>query len=67
MPNQTYLVKYLHAGAFIPFRTTWIREIQEGYFHSWLGITVQIVNKYFPNSLATIKKHLYQFRKTIDE
>ena len=33
------------------------------YLQLWPGLTVQLVNKYLPNSVATEKGHIYQSRK----
>ena len=55
MRNQKYLAKYLHEKAFVPVKSTWIRTIQKLYFQSWPRLTVQIINKYLPNIVATSK------------
>ena len=33
------LIQFLHATAFSPVPTTWIRAIQRGFFQSWPGLT----------------------------
>ena len=65
MANQTYLVKYLHAAAFIPVKSTWIKYIQKGYFQSWQGLTVQRVNNYIPNSVAKTRGQIDQVQKNM--
>ena len=65
MKNQTDLVKYLHVAVFRPVHSTWTREIQKWYFQTWTGLTVQLVTKYLPNSVATEKGHMDQARENI--
>ena len=65
MKNQTYSVKYLHVATFSPGNSTWIKSIQKCNFQSWRELTVQLINKYLPNSVATSRGHIYQVRKTM--
>ena len=63
MRNQTDLVKYPHAEAFSPVKTTWINVIQKVYFQSWPVLTAYMVKQYLPNNEITAKAHIEQVRK----
>ena len=54
MANQTDLIKYLHAAAFSPVKSTYIRANQKLYFQSWPVFTVQLVNTCLPNSVSKV-------------
>eukprot|EP00957_Ditylum_brightwellii_P206294 15347724-Ditylum_brightwellii.AAC.1 len=62
-------VNYLHAAAFFPCIKTWKKAITAGYFTTWPGLTVDMVNKYLDKSMSTAKGHLAQqcqnFRSTM--
>ena len=58
-------MQYLHAAAFSPVPTTWIKAIQKGFFTSWPGLTAKVVGRYLPKSIATNKGHLDQTRKNV--
>ena len=59
------LIKFLHATAFSPVPSTWIKAIQRGFFQSWPGLTTAAVRKHLPKSEATTKGHLDQTRKNL--
>lgn len=59
------LIKFLHATAFSPVKSTWLKAIKSGFFQSWPGITTQAVTKHFPQSEATTKGHMDQTRKNV--
>jgi hypothetical protein len=61
--NIPALIKFMHAMAFSPVETTWVKAINKGFFQSWPGITATAVHKYFPKSTATTKGHMDQTRK----
>ena len=52
------LVRYMHAAAGFPVRSTWLRAIKNGNLNSWPGLTYNNASKYFPQSLETIKWHM---------
>ena len=58
-------MKYLHAAAFIPVKSTWIKNIHKRYFQSCPGITVKLVNKYLWNSVSTARGHIDQIRENM--
>jgi hypothetical protein len=59
------LIKFLHAAAFSPVKSTWLKAIKNGFFQSWPGLTSQAVTKHFPQSEATTKGHMDQTRKNV--
>ena len=63
--NLPALIKFLHAAAFSPVKSTWLKAAQRGFFHSWPGITPLAISKHFPASEATTKGHLDQTRKNV--
>ena len=58
MTTNRDLVQYLHRCAGCPVVSTCTRAIQAGYFVTWSGLTVKLVRKHLPKSLATTKGHL---------
>jgi hypothetical protein len=60
--NLKGLINYLHATAFSPVKSTWIKAIKNGSFSSWPGLTEHAVEKHLSKSIATVKGHLNQQR-----
>ena len=54
------LVRYMHAAAGFPVRSTWLKVIKNGNFNSWPGLTYNNAAKYCPRSMETIKGHMVQ-------
>ena len=57
------LIRFLHASAFSPAKDTLIKAIKKHHFKSWPGLTVKLVRKSLPDSVATAKGHLNQERQ----
>jgi hypothetical protein len=57
------MIKFLHATAFSPVKSTWIAAIKRGYFATWPGLTTATVNKHYPQTIATSKGHMDQSRQ----
>ena len=57
------LVQYLHACCFSPVPSTFKKAIKKGFLKSFPGLTVELVDKYLPTSIATAKDHLVQERQ----
>jgi hypothetical protein len=53
-------IKYLHATAFSPVKSTWIKTIKNGNFSSWPHLAEHVVEKHLSKSTATVKGHLNQ-------
>jgi hypothetical protein len=57
------MIKFLHAMAFSPVKSTWIAAIKRGYFTTWPELTTAAVDKHYPQTTATAKGHLDQSRQ----
>jgi hypothetical protein len=51
------LASFLHARAFSPLPSTFLRATQRGHFTSWPGLTPSLIKKHLAKSLATSKGH----------
>jgi hypothetical protein len=60
--NFKELTNYIHAAAFSPVKSTWIKAIQNVNFSSWPGLTEDAVQKHLSKSTAPVKGHLNQQR-----
>ena len=60
LPSMEALVRYMHAAAGFPVRSTWLKSIKNGNFNTWPGLTYNNAAKYFPQSMETIKGHMVQ-------
>jgi hypothetical protein len=60
--NLKELINYLHATAFSPVKSTWIKAIKNGNFSSWPELTEHTTENYLSKSSATEKGHLNQQR-----
>jgi hypothetical protein len=58
-------IKYLHAAAGFPTKDTWVKAIKSGNYVSWSGLTVDVVNIYFPEAIKTQKGHIKKQRQNI--
>jgi hypothetical protein len=63
--RNSRMIRYLHATAFSPVKTTWLAAIKRGYFASWPGLTTAAVAKHYPQTPATAKGHMVQTRQNI--
>jgi hypothetical protein len=62
---MTKIIWYLHAVAGFPMKDTWIKAIKNGHYKTWPGLTVEAVNKHFPDSIETHKGHLKKQRQNV--
>ena len=58
--SKQELKLFYHAACFSPTKRTFVDAIKRNAFESWLGLTVELVNKYLPRTEATIKGHIRQ-------
>ena len=65
LSTKSYIVQYLHRGAFSPVVSTWTATITAGFLTTWPGLTSSLVRKHIPKSLATAKRHLRQDRQNL--
>ena len=57
------LAKYLHAACFAPVQSTWIRAIENNHFSTWPGLSVELIKKHLPKSVATVQGHVKRERQ----
>ena len=58
--SKQELILFYHAACFSPPKRTFVEAIKRNAFASWRGITADLINKYLPNTEATIKEHIRQ-------
>ena len=63
--TSSELALFLHAAAGYPTKTTLITAINKGYFSTWPGLTAQLIKKYLPTSVPTIKGHIKQEQQNL--
>ena len=59
------LSQWYHATLFSPVKQTLILVIKKGYFTTWPCLTIELINKHLPQSMATDKGHMHQIRKNL--
>ena len=65
LPRVRALVRYFHAAAGYPVRSTWLKSIGSGNYSTWPGLTLANATKYCPSATATILGHLVQKRQGV--
>jgi hypothetical protein len=65
LPSMPQSIRYLHAAAGFPTKDSWIKAINNGNYATWPGITVEAVNKHFPESVETQKGHMKKQRQNV--
>ena len=65
LPSVEALIRYFHAAAGYPVRSTWLKAIGAGSYSTWPGLTLANATKYFPSATATILGHLVQKRQGV--
>ena len=65
LPSLEALVRYFHAAAGFPVRTTWIKAIKMGNYRTWPGLVMANATAYCPSSDETIKGHIVQSRQGV--
>ena len=55
LPSIEQTIRYLHAAAGFPTKTTWLKATRKGNYNTWPLLTVKNVNKHFPESEETHK------------
>jgi hypothetical protein len=62
LPSTEHVIKYIHAAAGFPAKSTWLKAINADFYVTWPMLTAKNVNKYFPESEETQKEHMRQKR-----
>ena len=60
LPSTAQAIRYLHAACGFPAKSTWVKAIRKGNYVGWPFLTVEAVNKHFPESVWTpscLKRH----------
>ena len=65
LPSVGALVRYLHAAAGFPVKSTWLAAIKTSNFSTWPGLTYANASIYCPNCEETSKGHLTQVKQGI--
>ena len=60
LPSMESLVRYFHAAAGFPVRTTWLQAIKVGNYRTYPGLTLANATSYCPSADETIKWHMVQ-------
>ena len=58
LPSVGTLVRYLHAAAGFPVKSTWLAAIKEGNYDSWPGLVSANVSNYCPVTIETLQGHI---------
>ena len=65
LPSVESLVRYFHAAARFPVRTTWLKDIKVGNYCTWPGLALANATAYCPSADETIKGHIVQSRQGV--
>ena len=65
LPSIKQTIRYLHAAAGYPTKTTWLKAIRKGAYSTWPLVNVKNVNKHFPESEETQKGHMRSQRQGV--
>ena len=65
LPSIEQTIRYLHAAAGFPTKTTWLAAIRQGNFNTWPLVTVSNVHKHFPQSEETQQGHMRSQRQGV--
>ena len=65
LPSVKALVRYLHAAAVFPVKSTWLNATKSRNFATFPGFTYSNAAKYYPESSETIKSHIVQSIKNV--
>ena len=59
-------VQWYHITLLSTVKQTPIQAIKKGYLSTWTNLTIYLINKHLPPSMATAKGHMHQTRKNIN-
>ena len=60
IPSVNALVRFLHAEAGFPVKSTWIAATRPGNYRTWLGLTYNNAKTYHTTTAETLKGHITQ-------
>ena len=65
LTNTEKVVAWYHATACYPTKTTWLKEIDTGFFATWPLLTMKEVRKNFPEAEETSKGHMRRIKSGV--
>jgi hypothetical protein len=65
LPSTEQTIRYLHAAAGFPTKSTWLKAIRNGNYLTWPMINVKNVGKHFPESEETQQGHMRNQRQGV--
>ena len=65
LPSTKEIVRYLHACAGFPTKSTWIKAIKGGNYATWPHLSVEAVRKHYPESDETAQGHMKSVKEGI--
>ena len=65
LPSVEALIRYFHAAAGYPVRSTWLTAVSAGNYSSRWGLTLANATKYCPLATATIMGDIFQKRQGV--
>eukprot|EP00804_Cyclotella_cryptica_P009653 CCRYP_011198-RA/>CCRYP_011198-RA protein AED:0.33 eAED:0.33 QI:0/0/0/1/1/1/2/0/430 len=65
LPSIEQTIRYLHAAAGFPTKTTWMAAIRRGNYNTWPLVTIANVHKHFPQSEETQQGHMRSQRQGV--
>ena len=65
LTTTSSVIMYLHAVAFFPVKSTWLKAIKKNFYATWPFLTYDAVNKYLPPSPITSRAHIRQEQKNL--
>ena len=65
LPSTKEIIRYLHACAGFPTKTTWLNAIRKGSYATWPHLTLEAAAKHFPESDETLQGHMRGIKQGI--
>ena len=65
LPSIAPAIRYLHAAAGFPTKSTWLKSIHNKNYLTWPPLTVKNLNKYFPEPEETQQGHMKSQRQGV--
>eukprot|EP00804_Cyclotella_cryptica_P006269 CCRYP_010123-RA/>CCRYP_010123-RA protein AED:0.17 eAED:0.14 QI:0/0/0/1/1/1/4/0/941 len=65
LPSIEHTIRYLHAAAVFPTKTTWMAAIRLGNYDTWPLVTIANVHKHFPQSEEMQQAHMRSQRQGV--
>jgi hypothetical protein len=67
LPSAQQTLLWYHAAVGFPTKETFIDTVHARNYAMWPGLTVQMINRHFPDSTETVKGHLKGKSKAYDQ